>query len=120
MVNDHKFPEWNGCKNILLFKPSDHNNSPNSEKGGFWIVHKPKEAVLPIWVVLKEMINVELLANPRFLFFGISVFFGILGLYVPYAYLPSLAMDCIEDLDMKNATFLLSVIGKFLYELQSY
>ena len=63
------------------------------------------------------MVNVELLADPKFLLFGISVFFGILGLYVPYAYLPSLAMDCVKDLDMKNATFLLSIIGKTFYKL---
>ena len=81
------------------------------DKGGFWVIHKHKEAALPIWTVLKEMVNLELIANPKFLLFGISVFFGILGLYVPYAYLPSLARDSVQGLDEKDANFLLSIIG---------
>ena len=63
------------------------------------------------------MINVELLANPRFLLFGISVFFGILGLYVPYAYLPRLAMDSVKDLSKNESTFLFAIIGKISHEL---
>ena len=74
-------------------------------------MHNHIEAALPIWTVLKEMVKLELLTNLRFLLFGLSVFFGILGLYVPYAYLPALARNSINDLEEKDANFLLSIIG---------
>ena len=68
------------------------------------------------------MVNVELFVDAKFVLFGLSVFFGILGLYIPYAYLPSLARDCIgkdDDgnylLSMGSANFLLSIIGKCKY-----
>ena len=64
------------------------------------------------------MVNVELFVDTKFVLFGLSVFFGILGLYVPYAYLPSLAIDCIgldsngNPLSKESANLLLSIIGK--------
>ena len=63
------------------------------------------------------MVNVELFVDAKFVLFGLSVFFGILGLYIPYAYLPSLARDCIgkDALSMGSANFLLSIIGKCKY-----
>ena len=102
-------------------KTPDCDDCPEQGNAGFWVVQKPKakKSILPILTVLKEMVNVELFADTKFVLFGLSVFFGILGLYVPYAYLPALARDCIGKdsdgnyrLSMGSATFLLSIIGK--------
>ena len=98
-------------------KKTDCDDCPEQGNAGFWVVQKPKakKSILPILTVLKEMVKVELFVNAKFVLFGLSVFVSTLGLYVPYAYLPALAIDCIgkENLTMSSATFLLSIIGKF-------
>ena len=71
-----------------------------------------KESILPIWSVLNEMINLQLMTKPKFLASGTSIFFGMLGLYVPYAYLPALARSSVTNLSEKDSDFLISIIGK--------
>ena len=105
-------------------KTPDCTECPNQGNAGFWVVQKPKakKSILPVLTVLKEMVNVELFVDAKFVLFGLSVFFGILGLYVPYAYLPALAIDCIGKdpvtgnyiLSKERANLLLSIIGKCL------
>ena len=103
---------------FLKKKTPDCDDCPNQGNAGFWVVQKPKakKSILPILTVLKEMVNVELFVDAKFVLFGLSVFFGILGLYIPYAYLPSLAVDCLAEygqtLSKERANFLLSIIGK--------
>ena len=74
--------------------------------------NKQKESILPIWSVLNEMINLQLMTKPKFLASGTSIFFGMLGLYVPYAYLPALARNSVTNLSEKDSDFLISIIGK--------
>ena len=40
--DDKKFPEWNGCKNVLLFTPKVTDCDACPDKGGFWVIHKHK------------------------------------------------------------------------------
>ncbi len=63
----------------------------------------------PMWTILKEMVNVELLMNPTFQLVGISNVFGMLGFYVPFVYLPNMA--ALRGVSVEDANFLLSVIG---------
>ena len=125
---------WLACRtkrtlndNFIFFflkKTPDCTECPNQGNAGFWVVQKPKakKSILPVLTVLKEMVNVELFVDAKFVLFGLSVFFGILGLYVPYAYLPALAIDCIGKdpvtgnyiLSKERANLLLSIIGKCL------
>ena len=68
------------------------------------------EGAQPIWNALKEMVNLTLLVNPIFLLVGISNVFGMLGFYVPFVYLPNMAV--LRGVSVENANFLLSIIGK--------
>ncbi|KAL3278725.1 hypothetical protein HHI36_016255 [Cryptolaemus montrouzieri] len=58
---------------------------------------------------LSQMMDVSLLKNPVFSCIGISNFFGMAGLYVPFVYL----VDCAkaQGIDPNQASFLLSIIG---------
>ena len=67
------------------------------------------EGAQPIWNALKEMVNLTLLVNPIFLLVGISNVFGMLGFYVPFVYLPNMAVK--RGVSVENANFLLSIIG---------
>ena len=46
-----------------------------------------------ILVALKEMMNFTLLKNPMFALIGISNFFGMMGFYTPFVYLPNMAVE---------------------------
>jgi predicted MFS family arabinose efflux permease len=59
--------------------------------------------------VLKEMVNYEILSQPLFLLIAISNVFGMLGFYVPFVYLPNMAV--LQGIPVENANFLLSIIG---------
>ncbi|KAG5893830.1 hypothetical protein JTB14_018332 [Gonioctena quinquepunctata] len=58
---------------------------------------------------LAQMLDVSLLKNPVFMLIGVSNFFGMAGLYVPFVYI----VDCAKDagIDASSASFLLSIIG---------
>ena len=60
--------------------------------------------------ILKTMVNVSILADPKFLLIGISNLFGFLGFFVPFLYIPSMASDK-ENISVDQAALLLSVIG---------
>ena len=60
--------------------------------------------------VMKNMLNPALMKDPKFLLIGVSNFFGFLGFYVPFMYLPSMAEDR-ESISGDEAAFLLSIIG---------
>ena len=63
----------------------------------------------PIISALKEMINVQILANPLFLLICISNVFGMLGFYTPFVYLPNMANS--KGIAKEDANFLISIIG---------
>jgi hypothetical protein len=67
------------------------------------------EGMQTIIQVLKEMINVTLLANPYFLLIALSNAFGMLGFYVPFVYLPGIAQT--KGVQLGQANFLISIIG---------
>ncbi|KAK9880173.1 hypothetical protein WA026_010046 [Henosepilachna vigintioctopunctata] len=58
---------------------------------------------------LSQMMDISLLKDPVFTCIGISNFFGMAGLYVPFVYL----VDCAkaQGVDPSNASFLISIIG---------
>ena len=63
----------------------------------------------PIWAVLKEMLNLDLMRNKYFLLIGLSNVFGMLGFYTPFVYLPDMA--AIRGVEINDANFLISIIG---------
>lgn len=58
---------------------------------------------------LGQMLDVNLLKHPAFMFIGISNVFGMAGLYVPFVYLADMATK--DGADPAAASFLLSIIG---------
>ena len=60
--------------------------------------------------VIKNMLDPSLMKDPRFLLIGISNLFGFLGFFVPFIYLPSLAVT-MEGVTADQAAILLSIIG---------
>ena len=64
----------------------------------------------PILDTLKEMINFTLLSNPIFMLVGLSNIFGMIGFYVPFVYLPNMAV--LKGIALEDANFLISIIGK--------
>ena len=60
--------------------------------------------------LLKTMLNPEILMDPKFALLAVSNFFGFLGFYIPFVYLPSMAEDNAE-LEPSKSAFLLSIIG---------
>ena len=67
------------------------------------------EGMSPMMSVLKEMVNFKILSQPLFLLIAISNVFGMLGFYVPFVYLPNMAV--LQGISVESANFLLSVIG---------
>ena len=63
----------------------------------------------PLWNTLKEMIHFPLLSNPIFMLVALSNMFGRLGLYVPFVYLPNMAV--LSGVAVEDANFLISIIG---------
>ena len=60
--------------------------------------------------LMKSMLNPAVLQDPKFMLIGVSNFFGFLGFYVPFVYLPSMAGQ-LEGISSDEAAFLLSIIG---------
>ncbi|XP_023029539.1 monocarboxylate transporter 5 isoform X2 [Leptinotarsa decemlineata] len=58
---------------------------------------------------LAQMLDVSLLKNPVFMLIGVSNFFGMAGLYVPFVYI----VDCAKaaGIAAPQASFLISIIG---------
>ena len=59
--------------------------------------------------LVKSMLNPKILTDKKFLLIGVSNFFGFLGFYIPFVYLPSMAGD--NGVEKDEAAFLLSIIG---------
>lgn len=83
--------------------PRDFRLGSLSEKDG------DIETKRSVWEALKEMSNFNLLVNKYFMLIAISNVFGMLGFYVPFVYLPNMAV--LKGVSVQNANFLLSVIG---------
>ncbi len=80
-------------------------------------------------VALSSMLDVSLLKDPAFLLIGISNFFGMAALYIPFFYLVDAAKESVsgsskdqfsfnnlfllnqQGIDKDNASFLISIIG---------
>ncbi|XP_019864725.1 monocarboxylate transporter 3 isoform X2 [Aethina tumida] len=58
---------------------------------------------------LSTMMDMSLLKDPVFMFIGISNFFGMAGLYVPFVFLVDVAVK--DGIEMAKASLLLSIIG---------
>ncbi|KAJ8969485.1 hypothetical protein NQ317_011491 [Molorchus minor] len=58
---------------------------------------------------LGQMLDTSLLKDPVFMLIGISNFFGMAGLYVPFVYLVQCAQK--DGIRAEEASFLLSIIG---------
>ncbi|CAH0552901.1 unnamed protein product [Brassicogethes aeneus] len=58
---------------------------------------------------LSTMMDMSLLKDPVFLLIGISNFFGMAGLYVPFVFLVDMAIQ--DGIEQSQASFLLSIIG---------
>ncbi len=59
--------------------------------------------------VLKEMVDLSLFLNPKFVLICLSNILGFLALYVPYVYLPT--MITAKGISMGEASFIVSAIG---------
>ena len=60
--------------------------------------------------LLKTMLNPEIMTDPKFALLAVSNFFGFLGFYIPFVFLPSMAEDNAQ-LEVGQSAFLLSIIG---------
>jgi hypothetical protein len=83
--------------------PRDFRLGSLTEKDGD---PEPKQSILES---LKELSNFNLLSNKYFMLIALSNVFGMLGFYVPFVYLPNMAV--LKGVSVQNANFLLSVIG---------
>ena len=72
--------------------------------------NKAEEESAEFLDLLKSMLNPEIMTDPKFALLAVSNFFGFLGFYIPFVYLPSMAKDNAE-LDPGKSAFLLSIIG---------
>ena len=68
------------------------------------------EGTKPIVTILKEMLNYHLLTQPLFMLIAVSNIFGMLGFYVPFVYLPNMAV--LRGVPVESANFLVSIIGE--------
>jgi len=85
-------------------------NCLNAENSDSKKDQKDKVDGKSMMTTLKTMVNVSLLADPKFLLIGISNLFGFLGFFVPFLYVPSMASDK-ENISVDQSALLLSVIG---------
>ena len=72
--------------------------------------NKPEGESTEFLDLLKSMLNPEIMTDPKFALVAVSNFFGFLGFYIPFVYLPSMAVDNAQ-LEPANSAFLLSIIG---------
>ena len=93
-------------RSLLLVDSIRNNNIPEEEEE----VEKQDQGDSEFTDLLKSMLNPKVLADPKFLLIGVSNFFGFLGFYVPFMYLPSMAEDK-EGISGDEAAYLLSIIG---------
>ena len=91
-------------RSFLLVDSVRNNNIPEEEE------NVEKKETSEFTDLLKSMLNPKVLRDPKFLLIGVSNFFGFLGFYVPFVYLPSMAEDR-ESISGDEAAFLLSIIG---------
>ena len=125
LVDQNEMPaNWDQYRHSIISTPrrlssfprgsivASHLSLPMSERKASSVVPDEllePEGAQPIWNALKEMVNLTLLVNPIFLLVGISNVFGMLGFYVPFVYLPNMAV--LRGVSVENANFLLSIIG---------
>ncbi|ODM93665.1 Monocarboxylate transporter 7 [Orchesella cincta] len=113
-------PEYKSQMSINSYRQSVLN-IPRAASGleldGYSSPDKQKPSVCPCLgqgagafkSALAQLMDFSLLANPVFLFIGISNVFGMLGFYVPFVYLIDAAV--LKGVDADSAAFLLSIIG---------
>lgn len=92
-------------RSFLLVDSIRNNNIPEEEEES-----TEKKEISEFTDLLKSMLNPDVLRDPKFLLIGVSNFFGFLGFYVPFVFLPSMAEDK-EGISGDEAAFLLSIIG---------
>ena len=68
-----------------------------------------------MWILIKEMINLELMVKPTFLLVCTSAFCSMIGFFVPLFFLPDFAV--LKGIDRSNANFLISIYGKFVRQI---
>ena len=90
----------------LFFHLRNQNDGKKSEE--------PEEDE-SIWKMMKEMISLELLKDPRFLLVAISTFFQMLGFLVPFVFLINMATTS-KGFEKADASFLVSIIGKIIFQ----
>ena len=92
---------------------ASHLNITTSERKISKVIHDElvdsEDNDKPLWNTLKEMIHFPLLSNPIFMLVALSNMFGRLGLYVPFVYLPNMAV--LSGVAVEDANFLISIIG---------
>ena len=71
--------------------------------------NKQERGLKPLLSVLEEMFSFSLLLNPSFLLIVMSNLLGLLGFFVPYVFLPNMAI--MRGIHIDSANFLLSIIG---------
>ena len=68
-----------------------------------------------MWILIKEIINLELMIKPTFLLVCTSAFFGMIGFFVPLFFLPDFAV--LKGIDRSDANFLISIYGKVFRQI---
>ena len=68
-----------------------------------------------MWILIKEIINLELMMKPTFLLVCTSAFFGMIGFFVPLFFLPDFAV--LKGIDRSDANFLISIYGKVFRQI---
>ena len=95
----------NGAKK---FQPSSVLRQSSTNEESNQVDEKEGKSV---WILMKDMINLELLMKPTFLLVCASSFFSMIGFFVPLFFLPDLAVH--KGIDRSEANFLISIYGKF-------
>ena len=95
----------NGAKK---FQPSSVLRQSSTNEESNQVDEKEGKSV---WILMKDMINLELLMKPTFLLVCASSFFSMIGFFVPLFFLPDLAVH--KGMDRSEANFLISIYGKF-------
>ena len=99
-------------RSFLLVDSVRNNNIPETVEE-----EEVKETCSEFTDLLSSMLNPKVLKDPKFLLIGVSNFFGFLGFYVPFVYLPSMAesrrgqyLENIAMICIKKAAF--EIAGK--------
>jgi len=105
MKSNETTATWDEFRHLLL---STHDSTPKNQNDGKKS-EEPEEDE-SIWKMMKEMISLELLKDPRFLLVAISTFFQMLGFLVPFVFLINMATTS-KGFEKADASFLVSIIG---------